>query len=103
MFNRIKKENETESEYNIESLHDMIIYVYERITLIYSYPERKLLLIALVLFYYQTKGDIEKNSKYVIKLTKHIFFDGKLDTENYNEDSPLKWYFIFKILLYLFI
>jgi len=59
----------------------------------YSQAERKILTVSLILFYYQTKGDIQKNSKYILKITKHIYFDKNLDVDNFNEDSPLKWYF----------
>lgn len=87
---RIKCEENPESEYSPENLHDLIIYVYENINLIYSHSERKLLLMSLILFYYQTKGDIHKNSKYILKLLKHIYFDNKLDEEKFKDESPIK-------------
>jgi len=93
-FYRIKSEENSDNEYGPENLHDLIIYVFDKICLIYSYSERKLLLMALILFYYQTKGDIPKNSKYILKITKHIFFDGKLDEQNFNEESPIKPYLL---------
>lgn len=45
---------------------------------------------SLILFYYQTKGDINKNSKYILKLLKHIYFDKKLDEEKFKDESPIK-------------
>jgi hypothetical protein len=45
---------------------------------------------SFVLFFYQTKGEIDKKSKYILKITKLIFYDNRLDTEKYKEESPIR-------------
>lgn len=89
-FSRIKQEDNPEAEYTLENLHDLIIYIYDKISMIYSYNERKLLCMSLILFFYQTKGEIDKKSKYILKITKYIFFDNRNDTVKYKEDSPIR-------------
>jgi len=74
----------------LESLHDLIIYIYDKLNLLYSYSDRKLLCMSFVLFFYQTKGEIDKKSKYILKITKLIFYDNRLDTEKYKEESPIR-------------
>lgn len=45
---------------------------------------------SLIIFFYQTKGEIDKKGKYILKITKYIFFDGRNDTEKYKEESPIR-------------
>ena len=68
----------------------MITFIYDKIALLYSYSDRRLMLLVLMLFYFQIRGDIMKSFKYIVKFTKLIFFDKKLDHIKYNKDSPIK-------------
>jgi len=44
----------------------------------------------LILFFYQTKGEIDKKAKYILKITNYVFYENRLDTKKYKEDSPIR-------------
>jgi energy-coupling factor transporter ATP-binding protein EcfA2 len=81
----------SDADYTKEDLLDLIMFVYDKVALLYTYDERKLLLFSLMLFYLSQKGEIPKQYRKILYLMKIIYFDKNLDTENFNEESPVKF------------
>ena len=85
----IKIEGVKDPEYTKDKLITLIRYIFDKVALLFSFEERKLLLSVLVFFYLYQSGEIPKNYKNILTNLKNIYFDKGLDTDMYNQESPL--------------
>lgn len=74
--------------YEKDSLFDLIMAIYNKNINVYVPELRNAMLLINVFFYLKEKDEIPSNYKSLILLVKSVYFDGNIDTENYNEKSP---------------
>lgn len=77
-------------EYTSEHLIELIKYIYEKVSLIFSIDERRVLLLSLVFFYLGKNDKLPHNAKTLISSVRKVFFDKGLNTQIYNDPSPVK-------------
>ena len=88
-----KKKNEEEDvpTFEQENLMELIIFLYNKISNIYSSDKRKFLLLILLFYNMKQKEEIPTNYKDLIVLVDRIYFKKNIDREKYNQNSPIKF------------
>ena len=70
---------------------ELIIFLYNKISNIYSSDKRKFLLLILLFYNMKQREEIPGNYKDLILLVDRIFFKKNIDREHYKEKSPIKY------------
>ena len=85
----LKKNKDEFPTYKVDNAPELVIFLYNKLEQIYDINTKKYILLLLLFFAMKQKDEIPSKFKKIIINIQSIFFEKKLDKENYNFKSPI--------------